>query len=163
MDGVSFVVPVIDHTSIDIETGNINDALRLIQQIDLSLVIERLIKVDKWKKKHALLAVKQYKNYLFLRKKYSEKNLPPSIEIDAAWHAHILHTKDYSIFCDQFFGYYLHHHPHIQNACRSISELEQMFELTQRLYKKEFGVYITTIKQPLLLKAFARIFKKRTS
>lgn len=35
----------------------------------------------------------------------------PSKPVDAAWHAFILHTWDYTQFCEETFGYYLHHQP----------------------------------------------------
>lgn len=35
----------------------------------------------------------------------------PSVSIDDMWHFFILHTKQYSIFCEEFFGYFLHHSP----------------------------------------------------
>ncbi|MEM5548941.1 hypothetical protein [Pseudoalteromonas fuliginea] len=31
--------------------------------------------------------------------------------IDEMWHNFILFTKDYSAFCDNYFGHYLHHNP----------------------------------------------------
>lgn len=35
----------------------------------------------------------------------------PLISIDKMWHEFILFTKDYMSFCDDNFGYYLHHQP----------------------------------------------------
>lgn len=130
---------------------NPSHALHLIREADLTPVIERLVRVDKWKRKHALLAVEQYRNYLVLRKKYPTKELPPSKEIDTAWHAHILHTKDYAQFCSQVFGYYLHHHPHLANAHYSAEQLTQSFNETQELYKQEFGFYLYSVKIQALL------------
>ncbi|KTD21258.1 hypothetical protein Llon_1356 [Legionella londiniensis] len=33
----------------------------------------------------------------------------PLLPIDAMWHAFILHTRDYHLFCTRFFGDYIHH------------------------------------------------------
>lgn len=35
----------------------------------------------------------------------------PSKAVDVAWHEFILMTRDYQSFCDEAFGYYLHHSP----------------------------------------------------
>ncbi len=32
-------------------------------------------------------------------------------EVDDMWHTFLLFTKDYMIFCDQYFGKYMHHMP----------------------------------------------------
>ncbi|TMC06755.1 MAG: hypothetical protein E6J41_17765 [Chloroflexi bacterium] len=34
-----------------------------------------------------------------------------SPEVDAAWHALILHTRDYAEFCQSVFGRFIHHRP----------------------------------------------------
>lgn len=38
-------------------------------------------------------------------------NRVPSPEVDEAWHAFILHTKDYMEFCNSKLGFYVHHIP----------------------------------------------------
>jgi hypothetical protein len=35
----------------------------------------------------------------------------PSRAVDVAWHEFILLTREYQAFCDEAFGYYLHHSP----------------------------------------------------
>lgn len=35
----------------------------------------------------------------------------PTQEIDEIWHTFILHTKDYSDFCNTHFGTFIHHAP----------------------------------------------------
>jgi hypothetical protein len=35
----------------------------------------------------------------------------PSRAVDIAWHEFILMTREYQSFCDEAFGYYLHHSP----------------------------------------------------
>ncbi len=36
---------------------------------------------------------------------------PSMIIIDKMWHTFILFTKSYAEFCDQYFGYFMHHSP----------------------------------------------------
>ncbi len=125
-------------------------AKQSIDTVDLTSTINRLIKVHKWTKKQALTAANQYRNYLFLKIKYSERDLslPPSFDIDEVWHAHILHTQDYMEFCEQAFGYYLHHHPHHgKNNIIADADLAFTFENeTQKLYFAEFGKNIKAVR-----------------
>ncbi len=123
-------------------------AKNAIYSVDLQSVIDRLVKIERWSRVEAEETVKQYRNYLFLRKKYPDYSLPPSKDIDEAWHAHILHTQEYRSFCKQAFSekedQYLDHHPHTTKA-GTTNKLNQLFEQTQNLYRKEFGDYIYEI------------------
>lgn len=122
------------------------EAKSLIDHEDLSCVVERLVRVDKWRRKHAIKALQQYRRYLYLRKKYPHETLPPSYEMDEVWHAHVLHTQHYMDFCDRVFGYYLHHHPHLVKAGNDKRRLQAAFDNTQAIYQREFGEYIYRIK-----------------
>lgn len=148
-------------------SGNeLNRAKGMIDSLNINPIMERLVQVEKWRKKQAFQACEQYRNYLFLLKKYgnrySSENLPPSLDIDAAWHAHILFTEKYIEFCNNVFGKYLHHHPHHGQDSIKISDikLESMFEITQELYYKEFGDYIYAIR-PLPFKTYIKNYVKK--
>ncbi|MHA7841207.1 MAG: glycine-rich domain-containing protein [Gammaproteobacteria bacterium] len=121
--------------------------------VDLSAVEDRLVNIDGWKRKYAKEACKQYRNYIFLRKKYGpEHELPPSVEMDDVWHAHVLHTRDYFDFCNTIFGEYLHHDPHMEGGKFSVADLQRKFDKeTQTAYFKEFGHYIYCVR-PITLK-----------
>lgn len=56
------------------------------------------------------------KKWLWLvgQRKDPEPHMPSFVEqgaIDGFWHEFILHTKDYSQFCELYFGRYVHHTP----------------------------------------------------
>lgn len=129
------------------ELQGIEIAKKIINTMDLQPVIDRLIRVEKWPVAEAIAVVQQYRNYLFLRKKYPQFTLPPSKDIDEAWHAHILHTKAYREFCRQVFTHseeqFLDHNPAEDE--QSAAQFSQYFEKTQELYKREFGEYIYQI------------------
>jgi hypothetical protein len=136
-------------------------AKQLIYSVDLAPVINRLVAIEGWPQSDAAAAVNQYRNYLLLRKKYPDLDLPPSKDIDDAWHAHILHTKDYRAFCKQAFNdrddFYLDHDPHLVKE-GSMERLAQLFEQTQKLYHQEFGEYIYQIRpQSFLAKILGKI------
>jgi hypothetical protein len=50
------------------------------------------------------------KKFLFLCGSYQE-TFAPTPRIDEGWHAFILHTRDYAIFCKTYFGKFIHHVP----------------------------------------------------
>ena len=56
-------------------------------------------------------AVDEYCRFLFLRKSFPEISICPGFCVDEVWHDHILHTKNYTDFCNKMFGEYLHHIP----------------------------------------------------
>lgn len=122
-------------------------ARQAINELDLNNVIKRLTKKDAWKSKRAQAAVIQYRNYLWLLKKYgSDHHLPPSKDIDEVWHSHILHTRQYQQDCHTIFGSYLHHEPeYFQTNTIDAKQHAERFAKTQELYKQEFGDYIYEI------------------
>ena len=127
------------------DTSELQKAKDAIYSADLQPVIDRLIKIEHWSRADAEEATQQYRNYLFLRKKYPDHTLPPSKDIDEVWHAHILHTKEYRNFCMQVFSDrdngYLDHFPQQINP-ESLRRVASSFEQTQGLYYREFGNYI---------------------
>lgn len=145
---------------------NLDHAKNIIDSYNFQPVIDRLIRVEKWSEDEALAVIKQYRRYLFLRKKYPNQILPPSREIDEAWHAHILHTQMYRNFCYQIFNHtdehFLDHNPAEDE--QSITQFNNFFEQTQNLYKKEFGEYIYQIRgRSILRKMLEKISDKLTA
>jgi hypothetical protein len=86
----------------------------------------------------------KYKMWLFLKLKFQNELVPPSCDIDAFWHAHILDSHAY--FRDTFalFGKYLHHYPYFGMRGEADHEkLVSAFENTKRLFRAEYGIEIT--------------------
>jgi hypothetical protein len=136
----------------------------LIESIDFNPIVKRMVKANHWSHAETLEGLKQYKNFLFLKRKYHEKyTIPPSIDIDEFWHNHVLHTKKYTEDCNVIFGNYLHHHPHHgENDEFSHKVIENLFEEeTQRLHFNEFGTYLYAIRpisyKMLVKKIFHRL------
>ena len=135
------------------EEVSVDHAQDFLANYDFSYVQYRLIKIEHWSEVSATKIMRQYKNFLYLQKKYGDQqHIIPSLEIDEVWHAHILYTKDYAEFCQQFFGRFLHHVPQKPGvAADSKSKVEQDFAATQELYKQEFGDYIYQVPKRSLL------------
>jgi hypothetical protein len=54
--------------------------------------------------------------------------LSPSQPVDAAWHAFILHTRDYADYCAERFGSYLHHEPGATDVTGGINHTRVLIE-----------------------------------
>ncbi len=110
-----------------------------IQNLDLNFVIERLTEKQRWSQEDASEAVRRYKNFLVLHYLYPAKKLVPTTDIDEAWHAHILFTREYANHCQTIFHKYLHHVP--TRSSPSKEEKEEMhlaYCSTSVLYRQEF-------------------------
>lgn len=132
---------------------------QFIQLHDFNSVIESLRYSLHWSDHEINAALQQYKNFLFLKWKYgSHYQLPPSVDIDEVWHAHILHTKDYDQFCKHIFGTFLHHHPSEERDKHARHQMQILFDQqTQTLYQKEFGEFIYSVRQHFLQKFLHRV------
>jgi hypothetical protein len=134
----------------EINTPTLEDARNYIENMDLECVFLRLVLNDHWISKQAHEAIKQYKRYLILMKKYGDTTtLSPSEEIDEVWHNHILFTRKYIHDCQCIFGKYLHHEPDEMPEKKNASSQSLSsgnFEKTKELYRKEFHENLEPIK-----------------
>jgi len=119
----------------------------IINSIDLEPIIQRLIKRKKWTLRKAYEIAKLYRNFLYIGKKYGDKKISPSQQIDDFWHEHVLDTKKYHEDCNKIFGHYLHHNP--ANESKITPEYKQGFERLQELHKQEFGYEVYDIRYSL--------------
>lgn len=82
-----------------------------LQEYSLEHVRERLIHKDILAADIVDEAIEEYKHYMTLILLGYKPLDMFSQQVDDVWHNHILFTKDYANFCQQVFGYFLHHNP----------------------------------------------------
>jgi hypothetical protein len=70
---------------------------------------DRLAKEMLWSKDYTLRVIEEYKRFMFLAA-VGKDPVTPSIEVDEAWHLHMLYTRDYQEFCN-ILGKFIHHGP----------------------------------------------------
>jgi hypothetical protein len=136
--------------STHIQFPTLDESFEHIQRLDFSMIIYKITQPDPsiamlWDEESAIEAIRYYKNYLWLLRKYSELHsvIPPSIEIDEIWHHHILDTYQYEQDCLRIFGQFLHHYPYFgMRGEQDKIDLHNQFEITQQLHFKECGEYI---------------------
>lgn len=133
-----------------------------IYSIDFNQILKKMEDYSGWLKDDALKTCHQYRNYLFLKKKYFDVPLPPSLDIDLFWHEHILDTKKYIEDTHIIFGRYLHHYPYFgMDGHYTADDAAKCFQMTQDLYFKEFGekLYPTRSRFPRALYSWMYKFK----
>lgn len=73
--------------------------------------LDKLCKEQKWSKAYALLAIEEYKKFVFLCL-VLPNGASPSHVVDQVWHLHLTYTKSYwQRFCKEVLLKDLHHHP----------------------------------------------------
>lgn len=120
---------------------------KYIDEIDFSMIIDKMVKHQKWRRSDAEAVCQLYRNFLFLQKKYGDKHsLPPSEEVDEFWHNHILDTKKYRHDCEMIFGRYNDHYPYFGiDDKTNLNDLNNAFEEMQKLHQLEFGYPVERI------------------
>lgn len=116
-----------------------------IQALDLESVKLRVMDAEVgegWTREYADSVESAYKNYLTMVVKYQEdaEDILPNKDVDEFWHTHILQTMKYADDCQNVFGTYLHHNPHIGERTPAVLEKRAaLAEKTRQLYEREFG------------------------
>lgn len=150
-----------DHSDIDTSnTPTLDEAKQYIYSIDFSMIIDKLVKRHKWHRTEAEETCRQYRNYLWILKKYGSDHspLPPSEDIDEFWHHAILDTAEYFKHCGAIFGRYLHHYPYLGiDGKTNMDDLRNYFKQTQQLYTKEFGGPVTAVRFRGFIKLLMKI------
>jgi hypothetical protein len=83
---------------------------------------------------------RDYKAFLFICYKYSDRPIVPTWSIDVFWHKHILYTQSYTDVCQELFGRYLHHEPLPKQKRQVVSDgPTKEFLATRELFAREFG------------------------
>jgi hypothetical protein len=123
---------------------NANDLFKAVMEIDLTPIKTKLMHVasgEGWSQEKANAVEKEYRRFLCLMKLFPEEDTAPLVDVDTFWHYHILDTMKYAADCEQVFGYFLHHYPHI-GLGDSAAEDQARFESGDRmreLYEATFG------------------------
>jgi len=116
-----------------------------IQTLDLEPVKTRLmdpVRGEGWTREYADSIEVSYKNFLTMLVKYPDdaEDIALSEDTDEFWHTHILQTIKYAEDCQEVFGNFLHHSPHLEEITPAYLEKKVVsVEKTRNLYEREFG------------------------
>ncbi|WP_336517093.1 hypothetical protein [Pollutibacter soli] len=92
-----------------------------------------------WKQKFSVLAIREYKKFIFLGI-VSDFQVTPSEIIDIVWHEHLLFTKSYREFCTDIIQHPFDHHPELVPLADQTDTFHAQYQETLHLYKAEFGI-----------------------
>ena len=111
-------------------------ALRLIQELDLEPIRERLVKIGTFTEARSFEFEKEYRRFLTLKVLHPNETIVPSHGVDLFWHEHLHFTEKYTSDCENIFGKFLHHDPTLEVGSPNYVTAKT---LTQNLYQSEFG------------------------
>lgn len=121
------------------------DVIAAIQTLNLESVKARAMDPELgegWTREYADSIEAAYKTYLTMLVKYPDaaEEILLSKDVDEFWHTHILQTRKYSEDCENTFGRFLHHEPHVGEVTSADHERRAAQAATTRaLYEREFG------------------------
>src|SRR5687767_10004585 len=121
------------------------EVVAAIQALDLEPVKLRMMHAELgegWTREYADSIGMAYKTYLTMLVKYPDDadDILLSEDVDEFWHTHILQTRKYMQDCQNVFGNYLHHEPHVGEVTSAdIEKRTIQAERTRQLYEREFG------------------------
>jgi hypothetical protein len=110
-------------------------ALRAIERFDLSYVRERVMKESGQCEADVERAIDELRRYFALVVLGWGEVGMMSPEVDHAWHGFILFTREYTDFCQDVFGFYLHHAPRRSGDPPNVRAATCFF----RAYRESFG------------------------
>merc|ERR1712224_390849 len=88
---------------------------------------------------------REYFRWWVLQKIFPNLNFPMlSDRVDAFWHAHLLHTREYERESKAFFGYFLHHSPY---GALNPSETEANFDNGIARFQQMKDIYFSTFHE----------------
>ena len=87
--------------------------------------------------------------------------------IDEMWHTFILFTRDYQNFCEQYFGYYIHHYPTAKSEYdKTIAEYERspetVIEKNRQLFEVQYSLIYDVLGEETLVKWYSEYTEKYT-
>jgi hypothetical protein len=126
-------------------TKPVQDVVAAIHALNLDSVKIRLMDAELgegWSREYADSIEAAYRNYLTMLVKYpaDAEDILLSEDVDEFWHTHILQTIKYAADCENVFGNFLHHTPHVGEVTQAdLEKREALAEKTRHLYEREFG------------------------
>lgn len=91
-----------------------------------------------WNRRFALLAIREYKKFVYLGLVSRTSVTPPKI-IDQVWHEHLLFTRGYRHFCQEVLRRDFDHNPELLPTKRQSEVYAAQYEATLALYQHEFN------------------------
>jgi hypothetical protein len=116
-------------------TGEQWRSLQVLQDYDLTLVRDRLVRDAVMPSGWVDEAILEFRRYLGLRVLENEPLMMFSKPIDNVWHTCLLFSRLYADLCQQAFGTFLHHEP----ATTPVPDPARCWDAFQMAYERNYG------------------------
>lgn len=94
---------------------------------------------EDWTEEKIEAAIERYEKFFRLAAKHSEKSIAPTRDIDEIWHLHMLSPVAYHRDCISIMGKILDHDGGFGAVPEELSQLEETFVNTSKLWEEEYG------------------------
>lgn len=94
---------------------------------------------EDWTEEKIDAAIERYEKFFRLAAKHSEKSIAPTRDIDEIWHLHMLSPVAYYRDCISIMGEILDHDGGFGAVPEELSQLEETFVNTSKLWEEEYG------------------------
>lgn len=124
-----------------------SNSLRKLELYDFSLITNSCIEKYGWSEQEAKeieLETKQFLALPFLDPHFYHI---PEEKVDDYWHRMILHTQWYHKFCDDTYGFFLHHTPEPKGQQPDLVNRDRSIELARQWYGKDWTDLVRTCTQ----------------
>ncbi|MBV1911861.1 MAG: hypothetical protein KUG78_21385 [Kangiellaceae bacterium] len=131
----------------DTDNPRCNNALRRLELYDFSLIRNSCIEKYGWSQNEAKdveLETKQFLALPFLDPHFYHI---PEEKVDDFWHRMILHTQWYSHFCEETYGFFLHHTPEPKGAKADMVNRDRSIQLAKLWFGKDWSNLVRTCTQ----------------
>lgn len=100
-----------------------------LEEEQFDKIMDRLINHRDIPKEKAEEARDEFRKFMALIH-LTDHSVAPTKGADRFWHEFLMHTKDYTNFCQKHFGRFIHHNPSETGADESKRESEQLITRT---------------------------------
>lgn len=119
------------------------DVVRQVLAYPMPHIIARCQKDYHYTNEDMALLEIEFKKYLILAIVHKDSDMGRGMysrDVDNLWHSFLLFTKEYSAFCRDYAGFFIHHVPEIdeQRSDENLLELQQDFLAFIEIYEKTF-------------------------
>jgi hypothetical protein len=81
-----------------------------VERSNLNGVLSKAIAYLGWTEANGARVADDYLRFLGQSRAHDAPFPPPSADVDALWHMHMIHPVHYADFCEQHFGAVIDHH-----------------------------------------------------
>lgn len=117
---------------------------------DFSFLEDRFVeKFPRWRDSFPEIQ-RELKRFFFLTRETDKPLAVLSAKVDELWHLFILHTPQYSQFCNDLFNEFIHHQPHNPRTPVPPEAILNFYDLYPKTFRELPGLWSEDIEEHIL-------------